>query len=86
MKLDEAMKHLTPGELDAVKQSYRQGFEWRKTLRHTCSAPTANLDEIEKALEAEYFPNMSRIARFEGQGQPVPPKGGEWVDAPVKGR
>ena len=32
MKLHEAMKHLTPGELDAVKQSYRQGFDWRLTL------------------------------------------------------
>ena len=47
MKRDEAMKHLTPGELDAVKQAYRQGHDWRKTLRHAC-APTAILDELEE--------------------------------------
>ena len=53
MKLHEAMKHLTPGELDAVKQSYRQGFDWRLTLRHACTAPTtADLDEIADAFEA----------------------------------
>ena len=81
MNIDDVMKHLTPGELDAVKQAYRQGFDWRKTLRHTCSrTDTANLDEIERALEEHYFTNLSRIARFEGQGQPVPPKGGQWID------
>ena len=57
MKLSELMHHLTPGEFDAVKQAYRQGYDWRKTLRHTCSAPTANRDEIEKALEEHYFMN-----------------------------
>ena len=30
MNIDDVMRHLTPGELDAVKQAYRQGFDWRK--------------------------------------------------------
>ncbi len=57
MNIDDVMRHLTPGELDAVRQASRQGFDWRKTLRHACSAPTADLDEIEKALEEHYFTN-----------------------------
>ena len=26
MNIDDVMKHLTPGEFDAVKQAYRQGI------------------------------------------------------------
>jgi len=52
-----------------------KGFDRRKALRHACSAPTASRDEIEKALE-----DQSRITRFESQWQPVPPKGGQWID------
>ena len=28
----------------------------------------------------------ARIIRFEGQGQPVPPKGGAWINDSSKGR
>ena len=29
MKLSELMHHLTPGVLESVKQSFRQGYDWR---------------------------------------------------------
>ena len=33
MKLSEVMRALAPGELDVVKQAYRQGYDWRAVLR-----------------------------------------------------
>ena len=29
MKLSEAMRNIHPGALDAIKQSWRQGYDWR---------------------------------------------------------
>ena len=34
MKLSEAMRFLTPSSLDAIKQAYRQGYEWRDQVVH----------------------------------------------------
>ena len=81
MKLPEAMKHLTPGELDAVKQSYRQGFDWRKTLRHACSRLLLQISmRLRMRLSSTSSRDCRGSVRFDGHGQPVPPKGGRWVD------
>jgi hypothetical protein len=40
----------------------------------------AHLDEIVDAMERDYFPNLPSIVRHDKRGQPVPPKGGKWVD------
>jgi hypothetical protein len=86
MTLEEMMQILTPGELDAVKQDYRQGYDWRRTLERGrppamgSDSDRAKLDEIAECLEREFFPGLPRIVRHDKRGQPVPPKGGRWVD------
>ena len=87
MKLSELHHHLTPGVLESVKQSYRQGFDWKECLRRQClDKDAALLDAIADCLEADFFPKLPNIIRYDGHGQPVPPKGGQWIDDLSKGR
>jgi hypothetical protein len=75
MKIWETLPSST---MDAVKQAYRQGFDWRDTLARM--HPDKDLDVVADAMERDYFPNLPRIVRHDKRGQPVPPKGGKWVD------
>ena len=87
MKLSELNHHVTPGVLESVKQSFRQGYDWRECLRRQCQdKDAALLDEIADCLEADVFAKLPNIIRYDGHGQPVPPNGGQWVDDPSKGR
>ena len=87
MTLSELMHHVTPGVLESVKQAYRQGFDWRECLRRQCLHKDAALvGEIADCLEADVLAKLPRIVRFDGHGQPVPPKGGQWIDDLSKGR
>ena len=65
MKLSELNHHVTPGVLESVKQSYRQGFDWRECLRLQClHKDVATVDEIADCLEADFFPKLPRIDTF----------------------
>lgn len=75
MKIWETLPSST---MDAVKQAYRQGFDWRGTLRRM--HPDKDVDALADALEADYFPKLPGIIRHEGRGQPIAPQGGKWID------
>jgi hypothetical protein len=83
MTLAELAHALTPGEFDAIKQAYRQGYDWRACIQRQCvSKDPALVDGIAECLEREVFPKLPQIIRYDDHGQPVPPKGGREVDDP----
>ena len=74
MTLAELAHALTPGEFDTIKQAYRQGYDWRACLTRQCQSKDAALiEEIADCLEAEVFPKLPKIIRYDDHGQPVPP-------------
>ena len=63
MKLSELNHHVTPGVLESVKQSFRQGYDWRECLRRQCQ-DAALLDEIADCLEADVLAKLPKDHPF----------------------
>ena len=89
MKLSEVMRVLTPGELDAIKQAYRQGYDRRKKL-HSMRPPVdtddaahyARIDAIADVSEEQFFAGLPQAVRYEGRGYAEAPKRTGRIDDP----
>jgi hypothetical protein len=82
MNLKEVFDELLPGELEHIRQAWRQGYDWRKALHRMRPAEDtddaghrARIDEIGDVLERDYFPTLVTIVRHEHRGQPPVLKG-----------
>jgi hypothetical protein len=82
MRLDDV---LLPGELEVLKQAYRQGYDWRAGLHATHppadkddAAHYARINEIADALE-KHFAGLPQIVHYENRGNAPAPKGTTWL-------